>query len=155
MRLMHRLTRLVATSLVVASGVTGWGATAADARQRPSMSDLKMLSLEELGNIQVTSVSRAEETLSGAAAAVGVITSEDLRRSGATTVPEALRLVPGIQVARQTSNVWGVGSRGFTSGSSEKLLVLTDTRSVYTPLFAGVLWDAQDVFLEDVERIEV
>jgi iron complex outermembrane recepter protein len=128
---------------------------AAYAQQVPTPAELANLSLEELGNLIVTSVSLAEETLSGAAAAVTVITSDDIRRSGATTVPEVLRLVPGIHVARQTSNTWAVSSRGFSSTNSEKLLVLTDTRSLYTPLFSGVFWDAQDLLLEDVERIEV
>jgi iron complex outermembrane recepter protein len=128
--------------------------TAAHA-QGPSAAELRTLSLEELGNLVVTSVSKAEETLSGAAAAVSVITNDDIRRSGATTLPEVLRLAPGLHVARQTSNIWAVSSRGFSSQSSEKLLVQTDTRSIYTPLFSGVLWDAQDVLLEDVARIEV
>ena len=117
--------------------------------------DLRKLSLEELGNLAVTSVSKSEERLSGAAAAIAVVTNEDIRRSGATTISEALRFVPGIHVARQTSNIWAVSSRGFSSASSEKLLVLTDTRSVYTPLYSGVFWDVQDLLLEDVARIEV
>jgi iron complex outermembrane receptor protein len=132
-----------------------WGKPSALAQQGPSQAELRLLSLTELGNLLVTSVSKADEVLSGAPAAVTVVSNEDIRRSGATTVPEALRMVPGIHIARQTSNVWAVSSRGFSSVSSEKLLVLTDTRSVYTPLFSGVLWDAQDVLLEDVERIEV
>jgi iron complex outermembrane receptor protein len=138
----------------MASVLSCW-AVAAAAQQGPSAIELRKLSLEELGNLAVTSVSKAEERLSGAAAAVAVVTNEDIRRSGATTVAEALRLVPGIHVARQTSNIWAVSSRGFSSGSSEKLLVLNDTRSVYTPLFSGVLWDVQDLLLEDVARIEV
>jgi iron complex outermembrane recepter protein len=127
----------------------------AQAQRAPSLQELKTLSLEELGEVRVTSVSKAEEALSQAAAAVAVVTNQDIRRSGATTLPEALRLVPGIHVARQTSNTWAVSSRGFSSTNSEKLLVLSDTRSVYTPLYAGVFWDAQDVLLEDVDRIEV
>src|SRR5687767_1177164 len=127
----------------------------AAAAQSPTAADLRKLSLEELGNVSVTSVSKTDERLAGAAAAIAVVTNEDVRRSGATTVAEALRLVPGVHVARQTSNIWAVSSRGFSSGSSEKLLVLSDTRSVYTPLFSGVLWDVQDVLLEDVARIEV
>jgi iron complex outermembrane recepter protein len=116
---------------------------------------LRTLSLEELGKLVVTSVSKSDEARSGAAAAVAVVTNEDLRRSGATTIPEALRLVPGLHVARQTSNIWAVSSRGFSTLSSEKLLVLSDTRSVYTPLYSGVFWDVQDLMLEDVARIEV
>lgn len=131
------------------------GSVTAYAQQGLSPAELSKLSLEELANLVVTSVSKTEETLSTAAAAVTVITGEDIRRSGATNVPEALRLVPGIHVARQTSNTWAVSSRGFSSVSSEKLLVLTDTRSLYTPLFSGVFWDMQDLLLEDVDRIEV
>jgi iron complex outermembrane recepter protein len=151
---MRGLSRLSWTFLIVAAGAVGHGAGTAHAQQIRGPADLKTLSLDQLQDVLVTSVSKAEETLSGAAAAVAVITNEDLRRSGVTTLPEALRLVPGIHVARQTSNIWG-GSRGFSSVNSEKLLVLADTRSVYTPLFSGVLWDAQDVLLDDIERIEV
>jgi iron complex outermembrane recepter protein len=143
------------TFLVAASSTVGRGASTANAQQLPRPADLKTLSLDALQDVMVTSVSKVEETLSEAAAAVAVITNEDLRRSGVTSLPEALRLVPGIHVARHTSNTWGVGSRGFSSVNSEKLLVLTDTRSVYTPLFSGVFWDAQDMLLDDVERIEV
>jgi iron complex outermembrane receptor protein len=105
--------------------------------------------------IQVTSVSRTEERLGEAAAAVAVVTSEDIRRSGATSVPEALRNIPGLHVARQSSSTWAISARGFSSVNSEKLLVLTDTRSLYTPLFSGVLWDVQNYLLQDIERIEV
>ena len=122
---------------------------------RASIGDLKRLSVEQLIDVEVTSVSRAEERLAGAAAAVTVVTNEDIRRSGATTVPEALRLVPGIHVARQTSNTWAISSRGFSSVTSEKLLVLSDTRSVYTPLVSGVFWDVQDYLMQDIDRIEV
>jgi iron complex outermembrane receptor protein len=122
---------------------------------RTSISDLKRLSLEQLLDVDVTSVSKSEERLAGAAAAVTVVTNEDIRRSGATTVPEALRFVPGIHVARQTSNTWAIRSRGFSSVSSEKLLVLSDTRSIYTPLFSGVFWDVQDYLMQDIDRIEV
>jgi iron complex outermembrane receptor protein len=123
--------------------------------QTTSIDDLKRLSVEELMSVEVTSVSRTEETLGGAAAAVAVVTNEDIRRSGATTVAEALRLLPGIHVAHDSASTWAVSSRGFSSISSEKLLVLSDTRSIYTPLYSGVFWDVQDYLLEDVERIEV
>ena len=132
--------------------------TNADAQTRDprtSISELKKLSVDQLTDVEVTSVSRAAERLGGAAAAVTVVTNEDIRRSGATTVPEALRLVPGIHVARQTSNTWAVSSRGFSNVNSEKLLVLSDTRSIYTPLFSGVAWDVQDYLLQDIDRIEV
>jgi iron complex outermembrane recepter protein len=119
------------------------------------LAELKRMSVEELLNVEVTSVSRREEGLRNAAAAVAVITHADLRRSGATHMPDALRLVPGLHVGRQNSSSWAVSARGFSSVNSEKLLVLSDTRSIYTPLFAGVLWDVQDYLLEDVERVEV
>src|SRR5688572_17248035 len=120
-----------------------------------SAQSLKNLSVEDLLNVEVTSVSRTEETLRTAAAALTIVSSDAIRRSGATNLPEALRSVPGLYVARQNSNVWAVSARGFSSVSSEKLLVLMDTRSVYTPLFSGVLWDSQDYLLEDIDRIEV
>jgi iron complex outermembrane recepter protein len=123
--------------------------------QLASTSSLKSLSLEELMDVEVTSVSRTEETLGGAAAAIAVVTNEDIRRSGATSIPEALRMVPGIHVARRNSDSWAVSSRGFSSINSEKLLVLSDTRSIYTPLVSGVQWDVQDYLMEDIDRIEV
>ncbi|RLA03417.1 MAG: TonB-dependent receptor [Gammaproteobacteria bacterium] len=117
--------------------------------------DLTDMSLEALMNIEVTSVSKKPQKQSEAAAAIFVITNDDLRRWGVTNVPEALRRVPGIDVARIDANKWAITSRGFNSRFANKLLVLIDGRSVYTPLFAGVYWDSQDVVLEDVERIEV
>lgn len=140
----------LATALLLCP--TGYAAAMQDAS---STGVLKRLSIEELMDIEVTSVSRTPETLSSAAAAVSVITTEDIRRSGATTIPEALRGVPGLHVARRNSNSWAVSSRAFSSINSEKLLVLSDTRSIYTPLVSGVQWDVQDYLLEDVERIEV
>jgi iron complex outermembrane receptor protein len=119
------------------------------------LSELKRLSVDQLLDVEVTLVSRREEGLRTAAAAVAVVSQEDLRRSGATSLPEALRLVPGVHVARQNASSWAVSSRGFSSVNSEKLLVLSDTRSIYTPLFSGVQWDVQDYLLADVERIEV
>jgi iron complex outermembrane receptor protein len=121
----------------------------------PSIGELKRLTVEQLMSIEVTSVSKSPEPVGDAAAAVTVVTNEDIRRSGATTVPEALRFVPGIHVARQTASTWAVSARGFSSVNSEKLLVLTDTRSLYTPLFSGVFWDVQDYLLQDIDRIEV
>jgi iron complex outermembrane receptor protein len=117
--------------------------------------DLTDMSLEALMNIEVTSVSKRPQKQSEAAAAIFVITNDDLRRWGVTNVPEALRRVPGIEVARIDANKWAITSRGFNSRFANKLLVLIDGRSVYTPLFAGVYWDSQDVVLEDVDRIEV
>lgn len=117
--------------------------------------NLKKLSVEELLSVEVTSVSRSRETLGSAAAAVTVVSADDIRRSGATTVPEALRGVPGLHVAQQNASAWAVSSRGFSGVNSEKLLVLSDTRSIYTPLYSGVFWDVQDYLLEDIDRIEV
>lgn len=117
--------------------------------------DLIDMSLEALMNIEVTSVSKKKEKQSGAAAAVFVISNEDLRRWGVTTIPDALRRVPGLQVARIDANKWAITSRGFNSRFANKLLVMIDGRTVYTPLFAGVYWDMQDVMLEDVDRIEI
>jgi iron complex outermembrane receptor protein len=113
------------------------------------------LSLEELIDIDVTSVSMKEERWFTAPAAVHVVTGEDIRRSGVTSLAEALRLVPGMQVARYNSNEWAISARGFNDVWANKLLVLVDGRSVYNPLFAGVQWDIQDLVLEDVARIEV
>jgi iron complex outermembrane receptor protein len=117
--------------------------------------DLTDLSLEDLSNIEVTSVSRREEPQADAAAAVAVLTGEDIRRSGAATLAEALRLAPGLHVGQIGSSRWAISARGFSSTSAGQLLVLSDTRSIYTPLFSGVFWDVQDLPLEDVERVEV
>lgn len=117
--------------------------------------DVTTLSMEDLMNMQVTSVSKRTQKVADAAAAVFVITQEDIRRSGATSIPEALRLVPGLEVARIDQNKWAIASRGFNGRFDNKLLVLIDGRSVYTPLFSGVYWNVQDVMLEDIDRIEV
>jgi iron complex outermembrane recepter protein len=116
---------------------------------------LKRLSLEQLGNIEVTTQSKEPEKVNRTPAAIFVITQEDIRRSGATSIPEILRLVPGVEVARIDSNQWSIGVRGFGSTLSRSLLVLIDGRSVYTPLYAGVFWDVQDTMIEDIDRIEV
>ncbi len=128
-------------------------ASAESASQRPT--DLTALSLEELANIEVTSVGKKEQKLSQAPAAVYVLTQQDIRRSGATSIPEALRMVPGLQVARIDANKWAISARGFNGQFANKLLVMIDGRSVYTPLFSGVYWDAQDLLLDDIDRIEV
>jgi iron complex outermembrane recepter protein len=116
---------------------------------------LTHLSLEELGNVEVTTASKEPEQVWQTPAAIYVITQEDIRRSGATSIPELLRLVPGGEVARIDSDHWAVGVRGFGGEFSKSLLVLIDGRSVYSPLFAGVYWQVQDTLLEDVDRIEV
>jgi iron complex outermembrane receptor protein len=117
--------------------------------------NLKQLSLEELGNVEVTTVSKEPQQVQKTPAAIFVITQEDIRRSGATSIPEALRLAPGVEVAQIDGNHWSVAIRGFAGQFSKSLLVLVDGRSIYTPLFEGVYWDLPHVMLEDVERIEV
>jgi iron complex outermembrane recepter protein len=112
-------------------------------------------SLEDLMNIEVTSVSRKEEKLSKTAAAVYVITQEDIRRSGATNIPDILRMAPGVDVAQIDANAWAISIRGFNDRYSDKVLVLIDGRTVYTPTTSGVYWDQLDVPLEDIDRIEI
>lgn len=130
-------------------------AGAATATSEVPVRDLLEIPLEELLDMEVTTVLRRADPLSKAPAAVHVITQDDLRRSGATTLPEALRLAPGVQVARVHAHQWAVSARGFNDVFANKLLVMTDRRTVYTPLFSGVFWDMQHVLLEDVDRIEV
>src|SRR5260370_20660499 len=130
-------------------------ASAAFSAEPQRSRDLADLSIEELGNIQVTSVSKHAERLLAAPAAIFVITGEDIRRSGATRLPEALRLAPNLEVARASASSYAISARGFNNTIDNKLLVLIDGRTGYTPLFSGVFWDAQEVMLEDVERIEV
>jgi iron complex outermembrane receptor protein len=144
-------------AILAAASSLIFAAAAADpmAVQKNNGDDLMERPLEELMKLQVTSVSKRPELLSDAAAAVFVITQDDIRRSGATSIPEALRLSPGLDVARQDSHTWAISSRGFNDEFANQLLVLIDGRSVYTPLFAGVYWDVQDLVLEDIDRIEV
>ena len=132
-----------------------FNAPAAFALQRVAAADLADLSLEQLTRVTVTSVSRREETLLEAAASLYVITQDDIRRSGATTIPEVLRLAPNLHIARADANQYAISARGFNNVLANKLLVLIDGRTVYTPLFSGVFWEAQDVILADVARIEV
>src|SRR5580704_5110489 len=117
--------------------------------------DLTDRSLEDLMNIEVTSVSKKEEKLSRTAAAVFVITQEDIRHSGATNIPDVLRMVPGVDVAQINANKWAVSIRGLNGLYSNELLVLVDGRSVYTQTSGGVFWDVLDLPLEDIDRIEV
>ena len=120
-----------------------------------STGSLKQLSVEELMNVEVYSASRHLEPTQTAPSAIFVLTNEDIRRSHASSVPEALRLVPGVQVGRVDGNKWAVSMRGFNSREANKLLVLVDGRSIYDPLFAGMLWESQDFMMEDIDRIEV
>ena len=121
----------------------------------PRGAGLTELSLEQLGSVEVTTVSKQPAEVWRSAAAIFVLTHEDIRRSGATNLPALLRLVPGVQVSRVDSGHWAIGIRGLTEGFSKSLLLLIDGRSVYTPLFGGVFWDVQDTLVEDIERIEV
>jgi iron complex outermembrane receptor protein len=127
----------------------------AQQNQSQQPGDLTNLSLDQLMDIEVTSVSKKEEKLFRSAAAVYVITQEEIRRSGLTSIPELLRLVPGMQVARIDGNKWAISARGFNGRFANKLLVLIDGRSVYSPETSGVYWDVQDLILENIERIEV
>ncbi len=136
----------------------------ASAEDVESRDDILDLDIEQLAktpvvvpsmDVPVTSVAKEESTVGRSAAAVFVITPEMIRRSGATCIPEALRMVPGLDVARFNSNTWAISARGFNGIHANKLLVLIDGRTVYSPVFSGVYWDVQDVLLEDIDRIEV
>lgn len=129
-----------------------FAASAADTNSAPDISDLP---LEQLINIKVTSVSKKETKLESAPAAVTVITQDDIRRMGIENIPDALRLVPGMDVAQINAHEWAVSVRGFNDQYANKLLVLVDGRAVYTPAFGGVYWDVQDMPMEDIDRIEV
>lgn len=142
----QRKTRLCTAGLLIAAH----GALAADGR-----SNLAALSLEQLGDIEITSVSKREQRLADAPASIYVITKDAIRRAGVNTLAEALRLAPNLQVARINAAQYAISARGFNSATANKLLVLLDGRSVYTPLYSGVFWESQDVPLADVERIEV
>jgi iron complex outermembrane receptor protein len=150
-RLMASASRILLLGMLTVSQVANVSASGPGSPQSVP-DDPTKLSLEDLMNI---SVSKRPQKVADSAAAVFVITQEDIRRSGATSIPEALRMVPGLEVARIDENKWAIGSRGFNGRFDNKLLVLIDGRSVYTPLFSGVYWNVQDVLLEDVERIEV
>src|SRR5437867_6890581 len=132
------------------------GSILAETKSAPqSPAELKKLSVEELMNIEVTSVSKRPEKLSETASAIQVITQADIRRSGAASLPEALRLTSNLEVAQLDSRQWASSARGFNNTTANKMLVLIDGRTIYTPLYAGVFWDAQDTLLEDIDRIEV
>jgi iron complex outermembrane receptor protein len=148
--------RALALSVLLAHLLLSSAMTArAQAPEAGQSTVLRELSMEQLGNIVVTSISKEPEEVWRTPAAIDVITQEDIRRSGATSLPQALRLAPGVEVARIDSDHWAIGIRGFGDGFSKSVLVLIDGRSVYTPLFAGVFWGLQDTRLEDIERIEV
>jgi len=142
-------------TLLLVAGLVGTSRCDSRLNNEETVGQLTQISLEDLGNIEVTTASKEPVKASLTPAAIYVITQEDIRRSGATSIPEILRLAPGVEVARVDSNTWSIGVRGFGSSLSRSVLVLIDGRSVYTPLFAGVWWQVQDTLLEDVERIEV
>jgi iron complex outermembrane recepter protein len=139
--------RVVLLALGVSLALPAWA--------KEKQKDLTNLSIEDLMNFPVTSVSKTEQSLSKAASAIFVITPEAIRRSGANNIPDLLRMVPGLDVARINANTWAVSARGFNARFSNELLVLMDGRTVYTPTFGGVFWDVLDLPLGNVERIEV
>ncbi|MGH9571131.1 MAG: TonB-dependent receptor plug domain-containing protein, partial [Candidatus Angelobacter sp.] len=157
------LYRIVSTLLLVGAALSLPNAASAQysqlasAQPGPSAQEpLKQLTLEQLGNVEVTTASKEPEEVWHTPAAIYVLTQEDIRRSGVTNIPDALRLVPGVEVSRLNGDRnWAVGIRGFGDQFSKSVLVLIDGRSVYTPLFAGVLWTINNVMIEDVDRIEV
>src|SRR5687767_1957481 len=148
---------MMRTYLSVLVLVTAMASPLAAAREQPfaQVQDLKTLSLEELLQIDVTTVSRESERRIDAPAAVSVITGEDIRRYGVDTLADALRLADSVSVARFNGGSWAVATRGFSAITNNKLLVMIDGRSVYTPLFGGVFWEGQHVLLPDLERIEI
>ena len=159
-RLMHGRSRPVRVALLVA--LAAWciqaaSQTASDHRGADTRTsrDLSQLSLEQLSAIVVTSVSRRRERLADVSSSVFVISARDIQRSGATTIGEALRLAPNLNVARADTAQYAISARGFNNVLANKMLVLIDGRAVYSPLFSGVFWESQHVMLEDVERIEV
>lgn len=154
-RCIWRLTILAACLFMLSTSPAFAGSDDGQADSAPLPEDLTDMSLEQLMDIEITSVSKRPQKISEAAAAVFVVTREDIRQWGVTNIPDALRMVPGLQVGRIDSNKWAVTSRGFNSRFANKLLVLIDGRSVYTPLFAGVYWETQNTPMEDIDRIEV
>jgi iron complex outermembrane receptor protein len=142
----RRVLHFAAIAFMVFPGSHSFGAQASDLTQK---------SLEDLMNIRITSVSKKEQKTSQAAAAVFVISREDISRSGALNIPDLLRMVPGVDVAQINTSNWAISVRGFNGQFSNKLLVLVDGRTVYTPMFAGVFWNAQDLPLDSIERIEI
>lgn len=136
-----------------------WAGVVCSAHAVPESSNLEIdivrTDIEDLLNMTVTTASKVPEKLQQTAAPVFVLSSEDIRRSGATSVPEVLRLVPGVQVARVDANKWAVSIRGFNARATNKLLVMIDGRTIYDPFFSGVLWETRDLPLENIERIEV
>ncbi len=123
--------------------------------QETSVPDLSSLNLEQLTRIEVSTASRRDQTLFETPAAIYVVTNEEIARSGATSVPEVLRMVPGLEVAQIDANKWAVSARGFNSRFANKMLIMIDGRSIYNPVYSGTLWDHNDLLLEDLDRIEI
>lgn len=144
-----------AAALAAALLVVDLRADEADAFGSATLTDLKKLSLEDLLTLEVTTVSRRPQPYAFTASALTVLTAEDIRRSTATTLADLMRLPTGLQTTQSGSSTWQISARGFNSSVPNKLLVLLDGRSLYTPLYSGVFWDAQDTVLEDLERIEI
>jgi len=147
----HRMWRALAATACGAAMAAG----AAAQERKVTAADLSAMSLEDLGKLEISSVSKRPERLADAAASVFVITREDIRRSGYITLPDLLRLAPNLHVARVDAGQYAISARGHNGTAANKLLVLIDGRSVYTPLFSGVFWDVPDTLAEDIERIEV
>lgn len=153
---MSKINRLQGSLYLVTVGLLVAGLAPVDGlAQQPPQNDLTQVSMEDLLNVQINSVSKKDQELLKAAAAIFVISQEDIRRSGAATIPDLLRMVPGIDVAQVDANTSAISIRGFNSRLVDKVLVLIDGRTVYTPTTSGVYWDQQDVPLENIERIEV
>src|SRR5688500_768521 len=151
-----RFRSIVGTAILLAPHVTAFAATQTPLRfDAPEASDLKRMTLEELSQIDISSVSKEPRRAFRTPAAIYVMTQDEIRRSGATNIPDILRLIPGVQVAQIDSVQYAVGIRGFQGRLSRSVLVLIDGRSVYTPLFAGTYWEVQDTLIEDIDRIEV
>jgi iron complex outermembrane receptor protein len=157
------IARIVAAAVILSAAIQ---VHADEATSQPSLapeaapfsgeaSAYKKMSLDELMDIKVTSVTKRESTVRQSPAAIAVITQEDIHRSGVTNIPQALRMAPGLEVAQIDSSTWAITSRGFNSSTANKLLVLIDGRTVYTPLYSGVFWDVQDTMMQDIDRIEV
>ncbi|MDS4039931.1 MAG: TonB-dependent receptor [Candidatus Competibacter sp.] len=141
----------IAPALIV---LTGLGMATGPTRVA-AQDDLTQLSIEELMDVKVVSPTKQAQHLADTASAIFVITQDDIRRSGVTNIPDALRLAPGVQVAQIDASKWAITIRGFGGRFANKLLVLVDGRSIYTPAFAGTYWEIQDLLLEDIDRIEV
>jgi iron complex outermembrane receptor protein len=143
-------------TLTVLAGILSLGnGNSQEPQEPPRQKDLTELTIDELMNVEITTPSRKEQKLIDTPSAVFVILPDDIRRSGARSIPEALRMAPGLEVAQLDASKWAISCRGFNGRFANKLLVLMDGRSVYTPIFSGVYWDVQDPLLEDIERIEV